>query len=446
MENVFQEAYVGKTQTLLEAEQILNRIVDAYKKEVNVDMINHPLNKELEHLIQKQFGFKNVYITWYRSSVYTLPGIKNATDLTPWTPNAFTMLSAYVLFDNSTITLRGANGKTNRYYDTKHVHTLSIEISYLLPSSGLYTGGELLAIILHEIGHNFDCSPYWYYGEIIYATMIVRNWLICGTQWMDFLKQGEISNENLQIFLKNIIITIGTTVAGTAPYKMVTHTINRLMNKVMDVVPFASAIEHLGISFMRLKEAFRQMDPRIFLTNIRDLAVLATTQPRALLRIPVSHIGQIPTKKKEIFADSFAVAYGYGPEMARALEKLDTLQWNELKAASELTPLTAFFADFRKSNEYLISILLYPNHGTDVERTRKMIVGMKRDLRSVELHPSMKKKLENDIQEMETTLQTYMKTTYDKKLYISAVMQWFLVEICDGNAFLLERLFPDMRA
>lgn len=433
-ELLFQESYFGKTKILLECEKVLDQMVLLYKVNPTVDMINHPLNLQFRKLLQKQFGFKEVYINWYRTNTL-VPAMSPHV-------NAFTYVSAFLMWDPSMRVNFSTQEIGRGYYDTKHQNVLAVEVSYMMPLLSKCTGGELLAIILHEIGHNFDRTPYFYFGEVLRNITIFQNWLLIGSQWKEYLA-GRRDSAFLEIFKKNVMITLMGTISGTSPFKRFYQLVNSAIGKLFDIVPFASAIEHNGLNLIRIRKELLSIDPRLFAQTLYATGLAVTKFP---LMIPAKWVSVIPVKKKEIYADSFAQAYGYGPELSSALQKADSAEWREVKDFTEEFPVLAFFADLRLANMYVTQVIWDPDHGTSIERSQKMLDNLKEESRNPNLPPELREELKNDITEVENRLHTYMQKTREEKLYISAAMQWFLVNICGGNSFFLERLCPDYRA
>ena len=81
---VVKEAYFGKSATLEQAESIIGEIMRVIRLNPSGDYTNHPLNKKLEMLFEKQFGVKNMYIIWDRTPISK--------------PSEFSLCSSDILF------------------------------------------------------------------------------------------------------------------------------------------------------------------------------------------------------------------------------------------------------------------------------------------------------------------------------------------------------------
>ena len=88
----------------------------------------------------------------------------------------------------------------------------------------------------------------------------------------------------------------------------------------------------------------------------------------ALISIP-TQLSQLDRKKGEQFADSFATAYGYGPELISALGKRGT--YDNVKVTN-CGKATVFFRDLNNCLGEIVNCLIQV-HGTDQERCKDCI-------------------------------------------------------------------------
>ena len=250
------EAYFGKSKSLVECERYLQVIVNKIKEcksEFALTSLNINESKEnikLEAALKKQFGFKRMHLLWDNSSV----------------PNAYTLPAGIF------VPTPGADDKqyrkTKGYYDHDHDYEAIIVVVMNMIRICDLNARETLAIILHEIGHNFDISV---------CTVTYRTIRFCLTTWA-----GE-----LQIFLSREFLKAQAWLQNRAPF------LARAFNAYQDLI---------------YNFSFAPVDVRVLRNWILD---------------PFSMVFGLLNVQGEYFADSLPAKYGYGPDLATSLNKLE---------------------------------------------------------------------------------------------------------------------------
>lgn len=249
------EAYFGKSKSLIDCERYLQVIVNKIKEcksEFALTSLNINESKEnikLEAALRKQFGFKRMHLIWDNASV----------------PNAFTMPGG--LF----IPTPGADKhyrKTKGYYDQDQEYEAIVVVVMNMIRICDLNARETLAIILHEIGHNFDMSP---------CTVTFKIVRFCLSTWV-----GE-----LQIYLTRQFLKAQAWLQNKAPFIM------KALNLYQDLVYNLS---------------FAPVDIRVLKNWIMD---------------PFSMVFGLLNVQGEYFADSLPAKYGYGPDLASGLNKIE---------------------------------------------------------------------------------------------------------------------------
>ena len=135
------EKYVGNNRKefkIIESE--LKKMIDFIKEKDNgllldissSDLNNSSHNKLIEKMFKEIFDLKEMTIVWETNA----------------TPNAFTLVKTFILFDRQ-IKDNGYKGKTN------NTMKVNVFLNTGLVTSANLNEKEITAIILHEIGHNF---------------------------------------------------------------------------------------------------------------------------------------------------------------------------------------------------------------------------------------------------------------------------------------------------
>lgn len=157
--HVLQEMQFGKTTGLLEIEELFNKIDMKYKK-MNVNsndanyrlLIKDPILKTIGNKITKLFGFRETIITFVQDqelNAYTIPYAYTTSG------NAFDDDDRYIKFDTMQrsviVTPRGMKFDPKKFPIT---FFMCLNTGCVINSQ--LTSEELMAVILHEIGHSFS--------------------------------------------------------------------------------------------------------------------------------------------------------------------------------------------------------------------------------------------------------------------------------------------------
>ena len=419
-----QEAYFGKTKNLLEAEKYLGQIMNKLKlKNINeipkrvtekaLAINQSKENKKLCECFAKEFGFKEMIIHW---------------DGTP-VVNGYTHGAGGLIKFVSSGKPKLPVKQGERYYDSTHEYVCCVNIYAGLIDQGL-TKGEMMSVILHEIAHNFECTPLnnfylvmdylWipiYLCKVATLLKPTLNSLWPGAKEFNFnfkgfiylyqtyqyliqmfdLAEGQHYQENNSEFMKKA-------------FQEMDKWIKDNKNKLVELWK-ARIKEH--------KEWQKQVakDRDIFNTTLAGklfdkwfCAILdGVFEPlnlaHQIYRAQSGYSG-------EVFADSFATAYGYGAETVSSQAKFAKMATNNV------------FTDKRNSynvyNQYLIlmaeftSTLMDP-HPLDQTRIKNQINKLRRELDSSEVPESMKKSIKADLDKAEKVYNEYLKLSDDER-------------------------------
>lgn len=244
------EAYFGKTPDMLELESLISKLRKKYTDKDNVktiakdDLVDKFINK-----IVSTFGFSKVYFGFDKTPVY------NCYTL-PIRESRYGDLS-----QKYTVTKNGI-----KYNDDVQAETLIMATQKLFFCPKI-TDGEVLATILHEIGHNFT-------DAVVPITLP-----------FDVLKSS----------IKTFIIGLITSAKNK---------LNSLLPSATDVLDSISNMISTAPGFGDRMTKKNPESSRQFLTS-----VISTTNRRRYA--------------DERFADQFAAMYGYGAELSSVLAKID---------------------------------------------------------------------------------------------------------------------------
>lgn len=406
LDEYFTESYFGKTKNLQMAERILGQMLEIMREMPHGDFSNHPLNKELEKTFQKQFGFKRVYIIWDRSP------------LTSFT--AFTLCSSDVLFDPKYFLVKN---KEKGFYDESHRHIAYIRVSVEIPLQLNFTPGELLGTILHEFGHNFDDSLYTRIG--IGAAYLGNIIGIINGIMMD---SPELIGQYAGQFAGALLSTTNTG-------HLINAKLNHLCNKFLNHVP---ALKKMRLVLNKVCDIVSAG------LDVLDSTLGFITLPLNLLLSPVAQLGTLLTRKGEEFADSFAGAYGYGPDVISGLAKMSGVPWmkNNRQNMDYENPVYKIATDICMFQHEIIAFA-NGDHGTDSTRAVGIKQELIRDLKSANYPPALKKDLLNSIKALDDIHKEIIECHgNDSNFVLTAFARQSLDTIFNGRSDFIAKLFP----
>lgn len=363
------EAYIGKTKPLLAAERELDIIIRERKTNpLTYDMSSdgNPHVKAVGKLLQKQFGFKECVINFVPAMIV----------------NACTI--------NTSLVSRSIHYKSYRFdkkrghYDEEHCISSFVTVYEGLLENDNMTGGVLLAIILHEIGHDFDNSPWLVVQDIAMFISSPIEMLIG-----ELMKESNIVQRGMSI-ISNIIYRIPPLEAFL---KLFTGTIG-LINGI-----------------------------KSFLHEMKVVNRLMNGNPIKLLRdgkvnkIIADIIIKTAGATGEIHSDELAAVYGYGSELSKGLVTLRNSNIRFEGIASK-NPATNLLVDVYSQIFEIILFCSIPEaaidcHPSEQARVKSVIDKYERDLANSDFPPEMKKELIRELEETKEIYKGYIECTQD---------------------------------
>lgn len=354
-EDEFNEEYIGRLPEFIKVAELFDKMIEKAKedpKKMNPNSWKE--NEQICTILAKVFGLKRVWFYWVPHDM------RNAYTVT---------IHSFLVLGDSKELVEYRPGRG--FYDTSHrsVFTIYGYCGLLLEETKM-TGSELLAIFLHELGHNFDYSPYHH------VSLLTEVAIKAG---------GSTIDQNNKVKMDY--------------YDQVTDTYDPYYDgkrgnerREKERARYQKAIERYLNSGL-LKN---------FLSSVANIIALPMW---AIVSIPTQLSG-LGDKKGEQFADSFATAYGYGPELISALIKLGTYDNVKVTNAGRAT---VFFRDLNNCLNEIINGLI-ECHGTDQERCKDCILKLRKDLANSDYPKDMKKDLEVEIDRLEQMYIAYMTT------------------------------------
>lgn len=239
--------------------------------------------KKLRGLIEEQFGFYSVSLILLRS-----PELNACTYPVTWTFDGSIEANKYLIVKKDGM----------RYTKDAQFCTI-ICITEGLLFDPEFTEGEIIGVLLHEIGHNFDATIYKHVGSFVFMQLVLQ--FMYSIQGLDPVA-----------FLTAITATTG-----------VRRSVSTKLNDVMDTQIWAiydTVNWILGVPITIIKKLFA---PILKMFAYGSAAVVGVWNSLATFGL-TSWIMLASGYSSENFADKFAGMHGYGYEQITALKKMET--------------------------------------------------------------------------------------------------------------------------
>lgn len=381
------ETYLGKSKELIFIEKELDKIVAEIKKH------HKPLSDDLTKGFTVDREFKSADIYKMKAFTNVEMGLQKAFKLKSFTL-AFYHSVPYVPL------LSPLNGYTLPYtckflyYDkTVKLDTtkmfIGVNIDFLLVSYLNLSGGELLAIILHEIGHNMDTSIFSYLSRLPGLEAFMKADIVT------------IIQQNLLATLYIDIFQLGTGISKVL----------QLITQMIDTIPVVGRlIELVSKSYLE----FRQF---LNLYNLAGADFSNIFSPEFFLRFisPRNLFGY----GMEKYADSFASSYGYGPELANAFGRIRSQELFISDKVIYQIPGLNWCYDLVSLFIRVILSAADP-HPTDIVRINAQLLKLKKDASDPNMNPKLRKELLGQVSSMQKYVDDYIdldKNSNKRKIF-----------------------------
>lgn len=373
------EAYFGKTDALKELEEAIGALRADYS--FKRDYTATPEIKRIENAVMKQFNME------YFSFNIIPQNIPNAFTYTIGTRFDIAkedQVSKYVIADQK----KGYKFKDGNGF------VIIVAIYGGVLADPRFTDAEIVAIMLHEIGHNFadaisndiKVGNYEYY-ENYWKIVILRAILILKPTLIKDLKFYRDNQNEYQKKKKENEKPKGRLYAFT----------QYTLGKVRDIK-------------FNTKMFIRQLVKGIINSVVGPGYIWTNKKSTGDYNDDKKSIKSAAGRQNEVIADKFAAIYGYGPEQFSVLQKLDSTVFPAEEVIRSLP-----FGEVLYKNNVMNSLDYFKNdvHPDIIQRCNTMIESLKFELKKKNLDPIMRKIIEKQLKEMEDLKAEYMKIAED---------------------------------
>lgn len=398
---ILNEAYVGKTPIL---EAIENKIGELRKK-VKYSNANDTLKETLEinRLFEKQFGMNTFALHIYPSDF--------VNGFTHVIANNFDIAAEVTMHD-----MVEANATDGYRFKEGNGFVIIINLASQLFTDPQYTNAEILAVMLHELGHNFADAIY---DEIEYANKSMMN---------AYYK-----------YLVHMVTLYAITIVGIPTAIKIKKMLKEYTNRNRQKVEKKSQVVGKG----KIKALFNSINAKTgdFFWIIKGILTRLQGGSTIAKRKRSHNIGndsQLPQVKKakslqkqnEVIADKFAGIYGYGPDQASVLLKMEYTPSPSAKFMSKLGKKAQDLSD--QYDKECLDLHKFDEHPQLIQRIMTEITLLKNELKNDNADPKLKKVIKDQITQLEEVLKmaTVVTNEMSKSQEAQTIYNQFIKDTC----------------
>ena len=374
------EVYYGKTPNLIKAEKLMAEI----KKDWDECYSDGPRVmadrrwRECSDLLANEFGLERLWMSLYSDKMVNM--------MTPPITLAIECVPVCRVKKNLLIDERGMKFKPSAGYV---IHVMCFTGMILNPD---FTAGEIIATILHEIGHNFQCvidDKSYYLQDFTYLTVIAYNIFEC------LIKQD----------FYGVVRSAATPLLYSQIYTKVQMYVAEALSKMAwFAVPY--------VIYDKIMSLFKNIYSNVIyvVNSITSLAAFPTMLYVGILNGLVSSVFNPLGYRHEKIADNFATMYGYSAELSSALLKMDInkADYNDIQKLCNYVPILGW--RLRQGHDAcFFCISLLDCHPKTMERCLDQVRYLKTELnRDKSIAKGTKDSIKRQIDQIESNISFIM--------------------------------------
>ena len=331
--------------------------------------------KRIRTLIEEQFGFYSVSLLCVRDAQ-----LNACTFAITWTWDGSVDANKYLIVT-----------KNGMRYSKEAKFCTIICITEGLLFDKEFTEGEIVGILLHEIGHNFDTTVYKHVGSFVLFSLVLD--LMSSIQTLDPL-----------LFLSTITTSTGIR-------KSISTNLNDLMDtKIWAIYDTVKWI--LSVPFTILDKLLAPILKMFSYGSAAVMGVWATIMTGGLS----AFIMLGGRYSSENFADKFAGMHGYGYEQITALRKMETNSFGT-ESIIENIPLIGHAYGLYFIAAGMLAGLAEP-HPVFSARVKSIVGVISSDLKDKRIDKKTRDLIKKDLDKINKSLDDYAKqdVSYSKSV------------------------------
>lgn len=328
----------------------------------------NPLVKEISELFEQAFGFNSFQLSVDHSKF----------------PNAYTVpMSSSVDSWNYKKCVKRTN-EGLQFTPLAKANVVGVITTGLFLDDA-YSDREIVAILLHEIGHNFSDSINNTLGIFsnFKKILLIPNLIIHPHNLSNKVRGSVIKfNKNMRENYTSLVDSYNAVkmVIGTANYVVMT------LNRGISLIP------HLAVSNL--------------IKNLNGIIMQIVRNPIAII---TNTILNFFGKEDEYTSDSFAAMYGYGVELSSALLKMERHNATPVDTALKSSPIGAAYLAVLVESVDFINQLFSDNHPATAKRLLNVLDTLEKELNKDYINPKLKKETKKEIDEIKKLINEEME-------------------------------------
>jgi hypothetical protein len=382
------EDYYGKNATLLRIEKLAESLFRKIRKDPYYDATHDSDNKEINGLFAKLFNVEEFDGRWTP---------KNAESNAFTYPLSMIVSSSYSSYDVE------KNAQGVRFKNPEGKIMVVQSFNALVTVTGI-TPAEWVAVILHEIGHNFYVTPYNY----VASRFTLFKYIL---EVIKYLGGGALRDTNPGTFRRVVVEFLNAVLLMFRAGRRARSTVSRIIGENPILRPVAKLISAIAAIVSDIESTFYGFKNSLLIMSGKWLTIL----PRIVLGT-IAGLAQTiiyDRYRDEKFADNFATSYGYGAEISSFVNKME---FNGTVANNVIQRIPVI-NELYNANTFMISSILgiadcHPGNYTRVADQAKLI---RHELAKADINPSVRKQMQRDLDEIEGIYRQMNETEFLKE-------------------------------
>lgn len=400
--NAINEAYFGKTKELLEIEHNIGVIRTKYMNNPS-DVNSSEDMLKLGEMFADYFGFKEFYISI--DMLGTINACTYPIDIAVGTGNP----AKWVKVDSKGFKYSKEAGYTSIVYVNKGAFF-----------GRDFTNGEILALILHEVGHNFQAALNGTVRGFSYVNQAI-NVILLPITILQSLLIGK-PQTSFMIFkgARELFVTKINDLKKNHPELVNSY------NAAVNVLNTAAGI--VGIALDSFSIVSMMLNPIMAFQSAIKTLISKLTNISTYINIPDLLVGF----KKEALSDNFASSYGYGSELSSALRKAKDLDFGYVnRTVMRNMGFLGTYMDFLLLPNKLLLGMLDPHPNTEF-RFQDQINYLKKELNKQDISASAKRDIKKQIEDIEKEIKKFTDAK-QQGFEISNMLAQMSLAMCGGD-------------